>query len=151
MNQEIKPECVLCQPSPNEQVVYQHEKWRVVLVDDDLYPGFCRVIWEGHAAEMTDLSLTDRKKLMAVVLSVEAAVRDVMVPDKVNLASLGNMVPHLHWHVIPRFVDDAHFPESVWGTRQREPDVATLEKRRIRLPELKTVIKRVLDGQLKAL
>jgi diadenosine tetraphosphate (Ap4A) HIT family hydrolase len=41
-------------------------------------------------------------------------------PDKINLASLGNMVAHLHWHVIPRFADDPHFPQPIWGTRQRE-------------------------------
>ena len=40
-------------------------------------------------------------------------------PDKINLASLGNMVPHLHWHVIPRFRDDRHFPEPIWGAPQR--------------------------------
>ena len=151
MNREIKQDCVLCQPSLDEQVVCQHEKWRVILVDDALYPGFCRVVWQRHAAEMTDLSLPDRKELMGVVLSVEVAVRDVMMPDKVNLASLGNMVPHLHWHVIPRFSDDVHFPESIWGRGQREPDAAILEKRRIRLPELKTTIKRILEGQSKAL
>jgi diadenosine tetraphosphate (Ap4A) HIT family hydrolase len=41
-----------------------------------------------------------------------------MAPDKINLASLGNVVPHLHWHVIPRFADDPHFPNPVWGVRQ---------------------------------
>ncbi|MHB1094167.1 HIT family protein [Thiobacillus sp.] len=47
-------------------------------------------------------------------------MRDVMRPDKINLASLGNVVPHLHWHVVPRFGDDPHFPNPVWGKKLRE-------------------------------
>lgn len=43
-----------------------------------------------------------------------------MHPDKINLAQLGNMVPHLHWHLIPRYKDDTHFPESIWGMQQRK-------------------------------
>jgi diadenosine tetraphosphate (Ap4A) HIT family hydrolase len=58
--------------------------------------------------------------LMRVVFAAEAALREVMQPDKVNLASLGNVVPHLHWHVIPRFADDPHFPNPVWGERKRD-------------------------------
>ena len=56
---------------------------------------------------------------MDVVLATERAVRRVVEPDKINLASFGNLVPHLHWHVIPRWRDDSHFPESIWGNAQR--------------------------------
>jgi diadenosine tetraphosphate (Ap4A) HIT family hydrolase len=54
------------------------------------------------------------------VFALEAALRELLRPDKINLASLGNMTPHLHWHVIPRFRDDPHFPNPIWGARQRE-------------------------------
>jgi diadenosine tetraphosphate (Ap4A) HIT family hydrolase len=49
---------------------------------------------------------------------VEAALRSLVAPDKINLAALGNMVPHLHWHVIPRWRDDSHFPAAIWATQQ---------------------------------
>jgi diadenosine tetraphosphate (Ap4A) HIT family hydrolase len=78
------------------------------------------VIWLQHVEEMTDLSLPEREHFMATVFAVEAAVREVMHPDKINLASLGNMTPHLHWHIIPRFKQDKHFPQPIWGVRQRE-------------------------------
>jgi diadenosine tetraphosphate (Ap4A) HIT family hydrolase len=77
------------------------------------------VILNAHVKEMTDLSLDDRQALLQVVLATESALREVMAPDKVNLASLGNVVPHLHWHVIPRFADDPHFPNPVGGAKQR--------------------------------
>lgn len=56
---------------------------------------------------MTDLSYGERDHIMTLVFAVEEAIRHVMHPDKVNIATLGNMVPHIHWHVIPRFKDDA--------------------------------------------
>jgi diadenosine tetraphosphate (Ap4A) HIT family hydrolase len=79
------------------------------------------VIHNGHVREMTDLDDRARAQLMRVVFAVEEALRALVSPDKMNLASLGNLVPHLHWHVIPRFADDSHFPNPVWGARLREP------------------------------
>ena len=79
---------------------------------------------------MTELSFVERELLMTIVFAVEGAVREVMKPDKVNLASLGNQAPHLHWHVIPRFVDDAFFPDSIWSNRVRDTAIDALERRR---------------------
>jgi diadenosine tetraphosphate (Ap4A) HIT family hydrolase len=57
------------------------------------------------------------------VLSAESALREAAQPHKVNLASLGNVVPHLHWHVIPRWRDDRHFPDPIWAAPRREAAV----------------------------
>jgi diadenosine tetraphosphate (Ap4A) HIT family hydrolase len=93
-------------------------------VGDVDYPGFCRVIWQQHAKEMTDLAPADQHHFMGTVFAVEQGLRRMLRPDKVNLASLGNMTPHLHWHVIPRFRDDRHFPHPVWGpAAEREHSV----------------------------
>jgi diadenosine tetraphosphate (Ap4A) HIT family hydrolase len=100
--------------------VYRDGKLSVILVDDPAYPGFCRVIWNEHVKEMSDLAPADRLLLNDAVWNVELALREVMGPGKVNVASLGNMVPHLHWHVIPRHADDPHFPGSVWSARTRD-------------------------------
>ena len=64
---------------------------------------------------------------LLVVLAVERALRDTLRPEKINLASLGNQVPHLHWHVIPRFADDAHFPDPVWAARRRDATARTFD------------------------
>jgi diadenosine tetraphosphate (Ap4A) HIT family hydrolase len=111
--------CELCEQSGGE-TLWRDRRCRVVLVDDPDYPGFCRVIWQGHVREMTDLSSGDRAHFMSVVFAVEETLRELMKPDKINLASLGNLTPHLHWHVIPRFVDDKHFPGPIWGAAARE-------------------------------
>jgi diadenosine tetraphosphate (Ap4A) HIT family hydrolase len=57
-------------------------------------------------------------------------------PDKVNLATLGNAVPHLHWHAIARFAWDTHFPGAVWAAAQRSPDERRVEEVAARLPAL---------------
>ena len=111
--------CELCETTGGE-LLWQDAFCRVILVDDKDYPGFCRVIWQEHIKEMSDLTIVQQNRLMRVVFAVEAALRDTLKPNKINLASLGNMVPHLHWHVIPRFKDDKHFPNPIWGEAQRE-------------------------------
>lgn len=111
--------CELCR-QPGGSILWQSGNCRVVRVDDPFQPGFCRVIWQRHVREMTDLSFAERTELMGVVFAVEAAVRQCFAPDKINLASFGNVVAHLHWHVIPRWFDDRHFPEPIWGRVQRD-------------------------------
>jgi len=108
------PACPLC-ASDDAPALWRNEKLRVIAVGEADYPGYVRVVWRTHAAEMTDLDDADRLHVMQVVLEVESVMRDHMRPDKVNLAALGNMVPHLHWHVIPRWRGDRHFPDAIWA------------------------------------
>ena len=133
--------CELCEQAGGE-VLYRDASLRVVLVDEPNYPGFCRVIWHTHLQEMTDLPVAERGMLMAAVWRVEDGLREVMRPDKINLASLGNMTPHLHWHVIPRYTDDAQFPAPIWGALQRVPEPSSLARRIDLLPALRAAIVR---------
>jgi len=121
MNSSPTP-CEFCN-SPGGPVLWQNDLCRVVRVDEPDYPGFCRVILQRHATEMADLGEGERDGLMAVVFAVEAVVRETMQPHKMNLASLGNMTPHVHWHVVPRFEDDRHFPNPIWAAPRREGGV----------------------------
>ncbi|OSI16063.1 HIT domain-containing protein [Neisseria dentiae] len=112
--------CPLCAPA-GEDVLLQTANLRVIAVHNEANaPAFCRVIWQHHVAEMTDLQPAERQELMDAVYRVEAAMREVFKPAKINLASLGNVVPHLHWHVIARFDNDANFPAPVWAPAVRE-------------------------------
>ena len=108
--------CELCD-SDGGSALWRDELCRVVRPAVEGYPGFLRVIVNRHVREMTDLA--ERERLMRVVFACETALRQLYRPDKVNLASLGNVVPHVHWHVIARFVDDAHFPDPIWTPARR--------------------------------
>lgn len=110
----MKPSpCPLCRVDEST-LLFSHPHWRVIDAQDPMFPAFTRVIWHEHVTEMSDLTSHHRDELMAVVFEVESIMRATLSPDKINLASLGNQVPHLHWHVIGRWLDDPSFPDSVW-------------------------------------
>ena len=111
-------ECVLC-AQDGGALIWRGEKLRLIRAAEEGFPAFYRVIWNAHAAELSDLSDDDRNLCMRAVAAVERVMRDTLAPTKINLAALGNMVPHLHWHVIARFDWDSHFPASVWANAQR--------------------------------
>lgn len=133
------PGCPLCDGDGGE-LVWRDARARIILVEPERFPGYCRVVWNDHVAEQTDLAEADQAWLMRLVAAVERAVRQVMAPDKVNLAAFGNMVPHLHWHIIPRHRWDTHFPEAIWAAPQREADAVRLAEAAARLPALRRAL-----------
>jgi len=116
-------ECPLCDTLGGRRV-YQGRSFRVIHADEAGFPAFYRVVWQSHVAEFSDLSPAERVECMHAVTAVERALRNTLSPRKINLAALGNMVPHLHWHVIARFEGDSHFPAPVWAAAQRARDAA---------------------------
>ena len=135
--------CDLCRllAAPAEGVViWSDRQLSVIAVDDAEYPGFTRVVWNAHVKEMTDLDGAERARVMGAVYAVESAQRAVMAPEKINLASFGNVTPHVHWHVIPRYLDDAHFPNSSFATAARAAAPDVLAARRALVPALHAAI-----------
>lgn len=97
----------------------QAQRWRVVRVVDANFPAFYRLIWARHVAEFSDLDAVERLECIEAVTTIERVLREALHPTKINLATLGNVVPHLHWHVVARFDWDSHFPNPIWGSPQR--------------------------------
>jgi len=112
------PPCPLCQ---DDASLWRNDELRVVDAGTPRHPGYTRVIWNEHVAEMTLLDPSARQRLMRAVWTVEQALRDTLAPTKVNLAEFGNQVPHLHWHVIPRWSCDTHFPDAIWAAPAQDP------------------------------
>ena len=137
-------DCVFCREDGGE-VLWSDDALRVVLADEPDWPGFCRVIWRAHVAEMSDMADGDRARVMTAVNGVERAMRRVLVPEKINLASLGNQVPHVHWHVIPRFSNDSRFPLPIWAPRQRTVSESQLSKRRAQATLLREQVRNELN------
>jgi diadenosine tetraphosphate (Ap4A) HIT family hydrolase len=112
-------DCVFCNAS-GEKVIWSDARCRVLQVTDTPFAGFCRVVWNDHVTEFSDLDAHDRNHVMHVVAAVERSLRSLLSPHKMNVASLGNQTAHLHWHVIPRYRDDSHYPNPIWAAQQRE-------------------------------
>ncbi|HEY6895686.1 MAG TPA: HIT family protein [Rhodocyclaceae bacterium] len=132
----IDSACELC-ARPGGELLWEDGRCRVIRVEGGegaAFPGYCRIVWRDHVGELTDLSVADQRHLLHVLSATESAVRGVARPDKINLAAFGNMVPHLHWHVIPRWRDDSHFPGAIWAAPQRpapgHPQPSSAELRR---------------------
>ena len=125
--------CVLCE-SIGGRLVFEAPEFRVIHADEAEFPGFYRVVWRDHAAEFSDLSVAERTLCMEAVAAVEQSLRDHLAPTKINLAALGNMVPHLHWHVIARYEWDTRFPAPVWAAAQRDRDADREAAVRAQLP-----------------
>ena len=137
--------CPLCD-AVGGVLIFQAEKFRVIRAHEAGFPAFYRVVWAAHVAEFSDLQAADRALCMAAVHVVEAALREQLQPTKINLAALGNMVPHLHWHVIARFEWDSHFPAPVWCAAQRLVDATPIAAIEARLGEVDAAIQSQLTA-----
>lgn len=110
--------CPLCD-ADGGLLIFKNDQFRVIQAQEEGFPAFYRVVWNPHVAEFSDLTHEERLTCMQAVVSVEKTLREQLQPSKINLASLGNAVPHLHWHVMARFDWDSHFPGPVWAAAQR--------------------------------
>lgn len=119
--------CPLCQ---TQTVITETAHFIVIDAADEVFPCFVRVIAKDHVAEMSDLSPDQRKELWELLNRIELLMLEYVKPHKVNLAQFGNMVPHLHWHIIARWRDDSHFPECPWGPVQRTVPAEIQNERR---------------------
>lgn len=130
------PDCPMC-GSVTGRVVWHCAAWRVVHADSAAeanFPAFYRLVSNAHYTEWSDLPAPLQQEGMALLARIEQLMRKHFAPHKVNLASLGNVVPHLHWHIIARYEWDTHFPAPIWATPQREADAPRIAALRNLLP-----------------
>ncbi len=137
-------DCALCQGRGGAPV-WADPDWRVIRVDDTDFPAYYRVVLLRHVAEFSQLDRAGRMRCVELVAAVERALIETLQPTKVNLAALGNMVPHLHWHVVARFDWDSHFPQPIWGTRQRSVEPAAWARLAVEPAALDAAVAHALD------
>lgn len=63
-------------------------------------------------------------EIFRIVEIIEKEMIEYYNPEKINIASFGNYVPHVHFHVMARFKEDSYFPEPMWGKKQREGNLS---------------------------
>jgi diadenosine tetraphosphate (Ap4A) HIT family hydrolase len=111
--------CPLDAPRPDS-----NEHWDLVarltvsslyLAANQTYRGQCQLIFDPrHVARLDQLSRDEWMSLASDLFGAERAIMRVVKPDHVNVESLGNVVPHLHWHIIPRYEGDPMWGAPVW-------------------------------------
>ncbi len=86
----------------------------VALFPDQSFRGRCLVTLREHHTELFHLTPAMRAAFIQDVARVAEALHRALNPVKINYELLGNMVPHMHWHVIPRFAADGVYPRPIW-------------------------------------
>jgi diadenosine tetraphosphate (Ap4A) HIT family hydrolase len=92
----------------------------VVLNRDQYFPGYTLLFTKGHVTELFHLDRAVRGGLMEEVSCVAGALFSVFQPDKINYELLGNMVPHIHWHLVPRHSREPIWPRPIWAEPHSE-------------------------------
>jgi diadenosine tetraphosphate (Ap4A) HIT family hydrolase len=87
----------------------KNNRFRVILVNNQNIRGYLRLELIEHVKEIHHLTPAIQSEMYKIMNIIENIVTDVYSPDKINLASLGNKTPHIHWHIIPRFTNDNFF------------------------------------------
>jgi diadenosine tetraphosphate (Ap4A) HIT family hydrolase len=90
---------------------------KAYLHDDQFFPGWTVLVLNRHATELFDLTRDERGRLIEDVAEVALALTMAFEPVKINYELLGNQLPHIHWHVIPRLTTDPAPREAVWTMR----------------------------------
>jgi diadenosine tetraphosphate (Ap4A) HIT family hydrolase len=92
----------------------------VILNRDQFFPGYTLLFTKQHVTELFHLDPAVRSGLMEEVSRVAGALFTLFQPDKINYELLGNMVPHIHWHLVPRRSDEPLWPRPIWSEPHNE-------------------------------
>lgn len=116
------PHCPMCQRWEDDAdlriAAFEHSY--AILNRDQFFPGYTLLFTRLHVTELFHLDRSVRSELMEEVSSVAAALSAVYQPDKINYELLGNMVPHMHWHLVPRFSHEPLWPRPIWAESHEE-------------------------------
>ena len=104
--------CSLCE-KPGGKIIFEDSFCRIIIPDENIF-GLQRIIWNQHVKEISELNQEELNHLFKKVCFVENSIKKTFSPNKINIASLGNHVPHLHLHIIPRWKTDPWWPNSIW-------------------------------------
>jgi diadenosine tetraphosphate (Ap4A) HIT family hydrolase len=112
----LENNCSICLhlKAPSSFKIFEFSDSILYLNEDQLFRGYAILEYREHVKELFDLSGEARGILMGHLCQAAKALQKVFSPDKMNYELLGNKVPHLHWHIVPRFKSDPAWPEPIW-------------------------------------
>jgi diadenosine tetraphosphate (Ap4A) HIT family hydrolase len=133
---------------PEDEVVWRFDESVALLGPWQFYQGYCLLVSRTHATELHHLDAERRQRYFDELCQVSAAIEAAFRPRKLNCESLGNQVPHLHWHVIPRYPHDPDHLQPVWLALDRAQRDADKRERLQTAPLSRAAIAAALRAQL---
>ena len=98
-------------------LVYSNDLIQIELEQSEI--PWLKVFTQEPYREFSDAPAEVRIEIFRVLDIIEKMMLNWFEPKKINIASFGNYVPHVHWHIMARFEEDSYFPEPMWGEKQR--------------------------------
>jgi len=138
------PMCTKWADEPDLRIA-ELEQCRVLLNRDQFFPGYSFVIARDHVTELFHLDRDVRQTVLDEVTLVAASLYNLFKPAKMNYELLGNMVPHMHWHLVPRFTSDPLWPRPIWS-EPHEPVTLTPDGYAGRVASIKSAILKTRIG-----
>jgi len=129
----------------NPYVIEELDTGFAVLAEYQYFYGYSLFFCKQHARELHDLDPAFRVRFLEEMAQLAEAVFQVVQPHKLNYESLGNVDPHLHWHVFPRHSDEPGLKAPVWVV---DPSVSQAPNRRIAEPELSDLKQKIREALL---
>ncbi len=120
---KLKEDCWICRSlhDPAYLVFFESRTSVGKLNPDQFFKGYSFVTLKWHNEELYQLLDKDRKSFLEDMSKVARALSEVFSPDKMNYELLGNGMPHLHWHLVPRYKTDPFWGRPIWtGPRHRK-------------------------------
>ncbi len=99
-------------------IIYKHTDFYIEVHESEI--PWLKIFTTQKYKELTDVPKPLRQQLYEVMEIIEEEMRVFYTPEKINIATFGNYLPHVHIHVMARFKEDSYFPEPMWGKKQRE-------------------------------
>jgi diadenosine tetraphosphate (Ap4A) HIT family hydrolase len=99
-------------------IIYENDLLRVEIEESEI--PWLKVFTQEAYKEFSQTPFEVRLEIFRVLDIIEKEMLRFFKPKKINIASFGNYVPHVHWHIMARFEEDTHFPEPMWGKKQRK-------------------------------
>jgi diadenosine tetraphosphate (Ap4A) HIT family hydrolase len=135
-------ECPMCPDTGGADTVAELPSGRVHLQNDADYRGYCILIFRRHAVEIHDLTTEERGQWIEDLSTIGRAISEVCKPAKLNVSMLGNMMPHLHCHLMPRYPDDPDWGHPPAYRRPSERSLLTTEE----YESLQSALRAALSG-----
>ena len=102
-------------------ILYENENIRIETEESEI--PWLKIFTQKAYKEMSEVPAEIKFEIYELLDNIEKEMLSYYTPSKINIASFGNYVPHVHWHIMARFETDSFFPEPMWGTKQRESDL----------------------------
>jgi diadenosine tetraphosphate (Ap4A) HIT family hydrolase len=95
-------------------LIHEFKNSYLYLGEHQFYRGYCVLVTKDHYKEMTNIPDGKREEVFAEMMTASKLIEKTFSPTKMNMCSLGNVVPHVHWHFFPRYISDADFKNPPW-------------------------------------